>query len=179
MSLQSIAFILGLLATAGGLSGIFRPDLIKRFAELFPRSVIPAWVFTALCCFMGAREAALMNMGVVDVIKPYIPFIAVGVFAASLVYMKELLAPRALGGFLCLIAVPILRTTAMHPSPWRLAVVVVVYLWIIYGITLLMSPWYFRKIYRPFMENAALFRATAMGKTAFGILLLLLAFFAY
>ncbi|WP_372795240.1 hypothetical protein [Pontiella sp.] len=179
MSLQAIAIILGVLGTAGGLAGIFRPDLIKRFAELFPRSSVPAWVLTALCCMLGAREANAMNMGAVDVIKPYIPFIAVAVFIASVIYMKELLAPRALGGFLCLIAVPICRTAAFSDAPMFQVVTAVMYLAVIYGITLLMSPWYFRKFYKPFVEHEALFKTTAFVKTAVGILLVVLGIFVY
>jgi len=179
MSLQWIAIIIGVLTVGGGIVGIVRPELVKRFAELFPRSTVPSWVFTALCCFLGAREAGAMNMGAVDVIKPYIPFIAVGVFAASVIYMKELLAPRALGGFLCLIAVPITRTASMSGAPLFQVLVSVIYLLVIYGIILLMSPWYFRKFYKPFLENEGLFKAAAFGKAAVGLLLLVLGIFVY
>ena len=179
MTLQWIAIIIGVLAAVGGLTGLFRPELVKRFAELFPRSVVPAWILTALCCVLGAREAQGMNMGAVGVIKPYIPFIAVGVFAASLVYMKELLAPRALGGFLLLIAVPILQTASQSGMPYFQVVSAVVYLWIVYGLFLLMSPWCFRKFYEPFLRSTAIFKATAVAKTALGIVLLLLGIFVY
>lgn len=179
MTLQMIAILIGLLAAAGGLLGLFRPERVRRFAELFPRSKAPAWILTALCCWLGAREALDMNMGFLDAYKKYIYFLAPAVFAASVVYMKELLAPRALGGFLLLVAVPILETTRWHESAWRLVVVVVVYLWIICGITLLLSPWYFRKMYRPFLENERLFRIGALWKTALGILLILLGIFVY
>ncbi len=179
MELKLIAIVLGVLSTIGGMVGLLRPILIQRFAELFPRSVVPAWILTALCCWLGAKEALAMNMGFLDAYKPYIYAIAPAVFVASLVYMKELLAPRALGGFLLLLAVPILQAARWHPSPMRLVVVVLAYLWIVYGLVLLLSPWWFRKSYRPFLENAALFKAAAMGKTAFGIVLLLLGLFAY
>jgi hypothetical protein len=179
MSLQSIAILIGLLAVGGGLVGIIRPELIKRYAELFPRSLVPGWVFTVLCCWLGAKEAMAMNMGAVDVVKPYIPFIAVGVLAASVVYMKELLAPRALGGFLCLIAVPIVRTASTSGKPMFQILVAVVYLWVILGIVLLMSPWYFRKIYAPILANAALFKSMAFAKTALGMVFILLGIFIY
>ncbi len=179
MSLQWISIILGVLATAGGLVGIFRPDLIKRFSELFPRSVIPAWIFTALCCWLGAKEALTMNMGFLDAYKKYIYILSPAVFIASVVYMKELLAPRALGGFLLLIAVPIVRTAATSGSPMFQILVAVVYLWVIYGIILLMSPWYFRKFYAPFLEKEGLFKFAAYTKTAIGILFIALGLFVY
>ena len=87
--------------------------------------------------------------------------------------------PRALGGFLLLIAVPILQIARWHESPWRLVVVVIVYLWIIYGLVLLLSPWYFRKMYTPLLENETRFKAAAYAKSALGILLLLLGLFVY
>lgn len=179
MSLQWIAILLGVLATAGGLIGLYKPELISRFAELFPRSVVPAWIFTALCCWLGTKEALAMNMGFLDAYKQYIYIISPVVFIASVVYLKELLAPRALGGFLLLIAVPILQVTRWHESAWRLVMVVLVYLWILYGLLLLLSPWWFRKTYQPFLANKALFKAVAYGKTAFGIVLVLLGVFVY
>ena len=170
---------MGLLAFSGGLIGILRPNLIKRFTALFPRSVAPAWILTALCCWLGAQEALAMNMGFLDAYKQYIYILAPVVFVASVVYMKELLAPRALGGFLLLIAVPILQEARWHASAWRLVVVALVYLWIIYGLLLLLSPWWFRKTYEPFLGNEALFKAAACGKAAFGLVLLLLGIFVY
>jgi hypothetical protein len=179
MTLQWISIILGALATAGGLVGVARPDLVKRFAELFPRSAVPAWILTALCCVLGAKEALGMNMGFLDAYKKYIYFISPAVFIASVVYMKELLAPRALGGFLLLIAVPVLQIARWHDSALRLVVVILVYLWIIYGLVLLMSPWYFRKTSSWFMENDQLFKVTAFAKTALGVVLLVLGIFVY
>ena len=179
MTLQWIAIIIGILATTGGLVGVLRPELVKRFAELFPRSTVPAWIFTALCCWLGAKEALGMNMGFLDAYKKYIYLISPAVFIASVVYMKELLAPRALGGFLLLIAVPILQIARWHESPWRLVVILLVYLWIVYGLVLLMSPWYFRKMSASFMDNEPLLKAAASAKAVLGIALLLLGIFVY
>ena len=179
MSLQYISIILGILATGGGVLGFFRPDLVKRFAELFPRSVIPAWIFTALCCWLGAKEALSMNMGFLDAYKKFIYVLSPAVFVASVVYMKELLAPRALGGFLLLIAVPIVRTASLSGAPYFQILVAVVYLWVIYGMVLLFSPWYFRKTYSVILNHDGIFRGVALTKTAAGILFLVLGLFVY
>ncbi|MDH3982046.1 MAG: hypothetical protein OES84_04000 [Kiritimatiellaceae bacterium] len=179
MSLQWISILIGIMALVGGLAGIFRPALIHRFAEIFPRSSVPAWVFTALCCVLGAKEALGMNMGFLDAYKKYIYIISPAVFVASLVYMKELLAPRALGGFLCLIAVPIVRTASTSGSPLFQILVAVVYIWVIYGIALLMSPWYFRKLYQPMIDNEMLFKVAVYSKTSMGIVFILLGIFVY
>ena len=179
MNLQWISIVMGVLAFAGGLLGILRPKLIHRFAELFPRSVVPAWVLTALCCILGSKEAYGMNMGFLNNYKVYIYGIALLVFLASVTYMKELLAPRALGGFLLLIAVPIIKTASLSGKPMFQVVVTIVYLWIVYGLVLLMSPWWFRKFYQPFLANEGLFKATALVKSALGIALVLLGVLVY
>jgi len=179
MTLQWITIILGVLAAAGGLVGVFRPDLVKRGIELFPRSVVPAWIFMALCCWLGAKEALGMNMGFLDAYKKYIYILSPVVFVASVVYMKELLAPRALGGFLLLIAVPILKTASTSGAPLFQIMSAVVYLWIVYGLVLLMSPWWFRKLAAPFIENSSRFKAAAIAKTALGIAFLLLGLLVY
>lgn len=179
MSLQWISILLGVLAAGGGLVGLFRPKLIHRFAELFPRSVVPAWILTALCCWLGTKEALAMNMGFLDAYKLYIYVIAPLVFLASVTYMKELLAPRALGGFLLLIAVPIINSAKLSDKPMFQIVVALVYLWIIYGLILLMSPWWFRKLYKPFLEKEGLFKVAALGKTALGLALILLGVLVY
>ena len=179
MTLQWIAIILGTLMLAGGTVGILRPQVVDRVGTLFPRSVVPAWVFTALCCWLGAKEALHMNMGFLDAYKSYIYLLAPAVFVASVVYLKELLAPRALGGFLLLIAVPILQIARWHESLLRLVVVVLVYLWIIYGIVLLLSPWWFRKIFAFFAGNESRIRVAAATKAGLGLVLLLLGIFVY
>jgi len=67
----------------------------------------------------------------------------------------------------------------MSGSPFFQVVTAVMYLGVIYGIIILMSPWYFRKFYQPFVNNEQLFKITAIVKTAVGILILMLGIFMY
>ncbi|MCF7848409.1 MAG: hypothetical protein K9M45_06120 [Kiritimatiellales bacterium] len=179
MSLSAIAIILGLLAVIGSFMALFKPEAVKKGIELFPRSVVPAWILTGLCCWLGAREAMEMNMGFLDEYKKYIYFIAPAVFAASVIYMKELLAARSLGGFLCLIAVPILQIARWHESPWRLVIVTIVYIWIVFGIFLIMSPWYYRKITALVVKNDKFLKIGSAVKLALGIGIILLGIFVF
>ena len=128
---------------------------------------------------MGAHEALEMNMGFLNAYKNAIYFIAPAVFIASLIYMKELLAPRTLGGFLLLIAVPILRIARLSNAPYFQVISTIVYLWIIYGLILLMSPWYFRILNRPLVEHPAWLKIISGGKILIGLILLGLALFVY
>jgi nitrate reductase gamma subunit len=58
-------------------------------------------------------------------------------------------------------------------------VVAVMYVLVVYGIVLLLSPWWFRKLYEPFLKSEALFKAAAFGKAALGGVLVLLGLFVY
>ncbi|MBN2685617.1 MAG: hypothetical protein JXR40_10085 [Pontiellaceae bacterium] len=179
MSLQWISILLGVLALSGGLLGFFRPDLMMRFMELFPRSLVPAWILTALCCWLGLKEALAMNMGFLSVYKKYLYLIAPLTFVASVTYLKELLAPRALGGFLLLIAVPIVKTAAVSGKPFFQVITALVYLWIIFGLFLLLSPWWFRKLSKPFLEKEGLMKIASGLKAVLGTGLILLGLFVY
>jgi hypothetical protein len=179
MSLQWISILLGVLALVGGLLGLFRPDLAKRFIELFPRSVVPAWILTALCCWLGLKEALAMNMGFLSAYKKYLYIIAPLTFAASVTYLKELLAPRALGGFLLLIAVPIVKTAALSGKPFFQVITALVYIWIVFGLLLLLSPWWFRKLSQPFLDKAGLMKVASGLKAVLGVGLILLGLFVY
>jgi uncharacterized membrane protein len=178
MTLQWIAIILGLLATASGIYGLLRTESVQQALMRFPRSTVPAWILAALCCLLGAREALHMNMGFLNAYKSWIYLLAPAVFAASVVYLNELLAPRALGGFLLLIAVPILQIARWHDAPMRLVVVVLVYFWIVLGLLLLLSPWWLRRLTQP-LSSLARIRMACTAKTLFGLFLLLLGFFFY
>jgi len=179
MSLSAIAIIIGMLAVVGSGLALLKPDAVKKGIEIFPRSTIPAWVLTALCCWLGAREAMEMNMGFLDAYKKYIYFIAPAVFVASVVFMKELLAARSLGGFLCLIAVPILEVARWHESSWRLLIIGIVYVWIVFGIFLLMSPWYYRKITAKVMRDDKFLQIGSFVKLVMGVFIILLGIFKF
>ena len=179
MTLQGITIIIGVIALIIGGMGVFASDILKQKIKEFPRSSVPAWIFLALCCLLGAREALQMNMGFLNEYKKAIYIISPAVFVASVIYMKELLAPRALGGFLLLIAVPILRIASQSGVLYFQIISTIVYIWILYGLLLLMSPWYFRKINKPLFDSPTLFKIAMVGKMIVGLLLIGLGIFVY
>ena len=179
MSLQWISIILGVLAALGGAVGIARPSMVIRFFALFPRSVVPAWIFAALCCWMGAQEAYAMNMGFLSRYKVYIFLLAPLVFVASVTFLKELLAPRALGGFLLLLAVPVVTVAKLSGKPLFQIISALAYVWVVFGLILLMSPWWFRKFFSPFVESEGLLKVASGVKLVLGIGLIVLGFTLY
>ena len=179
MSLSIIALILGLIGLFFSVYGFIYPLRIYSFLQKFPRNEVMGKVLACICCILAARESFLMNMAGLNSYKFLIYFISPIVFACSIIYLKELLAPRALGGIYCLLAVPVVKTAALSDAPFFQIVSFIGYVWVIYGITLLMAPWYFRKINELFCVNGRFSKKVWFIKGASGLFLIYLSLFVY
>ena len=147
MSELSIASLLiGLFAlTVGGIS-LAAPARVRTGLAAFPRSIWPGRILAAIDLAWAAYELSLMHLGMFDAWKVHLFWLTPVAIALCVVYLDELLSPRALGGLLLLAAGPVLNAARWHPSDWRLIVTVIAYLWILLGLVFLLSPWWFRRI---------------------------------
>jgi len=148
-SLEFLGFVLVVLGGLGVLTGaamIRFPSAVRAGLQAFPRSKWPGWILTAVCVFWVYGVVSHAALGRFDVVKPFLPFAAVLLAAAIVYFMDELLAPRALGGLLLLLANPVLQGVRWVDSPWRLVVAVMAYAWVLLGCALILHPWLFRKI---------------------------------
>ena len=181
MSELSIASLLiGLLAlTAGGIS-LAAPARVRTGLAAFPRSIWPGRILAAIDLAWAAYELSLMHLGMFDAWKVHLFWLTPVAIALCVVYLDELLSPRALGGLLLLAAGPVLNAARWHPSDWRLIVTVIAYLWIVLGLVFLLSPWWFRRISVWLTgrgDNAV--RITGAIKAAAGLGLIALALLIY
>jgi len=144
--LSMVALWIGLLALTGGGISLLAPARIRAGVAAFPRSVWPGRILAAIDLVWAAYELSLMHLGMFDAWKVHLYWLTPVAIVLCIVYLDELLSPRALGGFLLLLAGPVLDIARWHPSPWRLVVTVIAYLWILLGLTFLLSPWWFRRI---------------------------------
>ncbi len=158
MDLSEITILIGGFAIAMAVVGLLRADLLRGVIRSFPRSRNAGWVLAGLCCLLGAHEALLMNMGGLNGYKHFIYVLAPLVFIGSVTCLKELLAARALGGLLCLIAVPITRLAVFSDRPYFQVISAVAYGWVVVGIILLMATWRFRQMHRGLLEHEGLYR---------------------
>lgn len=179
MNLSSITLSLGLIGLIVSIYGIFFPLKIYYFVEKFPRNVILGRVLAAICCILAARESFLMNMAGLNAYKNLIFIIAPVIFICSTVFLKELLASRALGGILCLISVSIVKTASLSGAHLFQIMSFIGYVWVIYGITLLLAPWNFRKINDFLSEKRVPPKNLYFFKAIFCIFLIYLALFVY
>ncbi len=179
MSLSTLTIIIGALAILMAAFGFFRADLLRAYIKGFPRSSYAGWILAGFCCLLGAREALAMNMGGLNSYKMYVYLLAPLVFIGSITCLKELLAPRALGGLLCLVAVPITKVAVFSGQPYFQIISALAYLWVVIGLIWFLAPWQFRQMHQRILENDILYYSALGLKALFGIAFILLGFFVY
>jgi hypothetical protein len=180
LELSTVALLIGLLAlTVGGIS-LAVPSRVRAGADAFPRSIWPGRILAAVDLVWAAYELTQMHLGPFDAWKVHLYWLTPVAIFLCVKYLDELLSPRALGGFLLLVAGPVLDIARWHPSDWRLVITVIAYLWILLGLTLLLSPWWFRRLIpRLVGPNDTAIRIGGVLKALLGIGLIALALFVY
>ncbi|MBP7830234.1 MAG: hypothetical protein KA248_09990 [Kiritimatiellae bacterium] len=171
--LSQVACALALVIMAINALCLLWPPAVRRAVAAFPRSRGPAWLLTALDLAWVAVIVLHAELGRFDWLKPYIYAAAPVAFFLIVIFMDELLAPRALGGLLLLLANPVIRAARWHESDWRWVVMVLAYAWAVAGIVLVLSPFYFRRVAE--WANRTDGRCRFLGALRFGLGLLLLA----
>ena len=128
----------------------------------------------------AAYELSLMHLGMFDAFKVHLYWLTPVAIVLCVIYLDELLSPRALGGFLLLIAGSVLDIARWHSSDWRLVVTVIAYLWIVLGLVFLLSPWWFRRL-TPWLvgQRDKTVRITGTIKAVAGLGLIALALLVY
>ncbi|MGE4490165.1 MAG: hypothetical protein AB7E95_11545 [Kiritimatiellales bacterium] len=171
--------LIGLAALAGGVFAVAAPTKLRAGLVAFPRSIWPGRILAAVDLAWAAYELSLMHLGMFDAWKVHLYWLVpVSVYLCAR-YLDELLSPRALGGFMLLLAGLVLDIARWHPSEWRLVIVVMAYLWILVGLLFLLSPWWFRRIALAVTKTDSLLRIGGIVKMLAGLALVVLALRVY
>lgn len=170
--LGDLLALLGALALLAGVFALGFPSALRKGLLAFPRSKGPGWVLTAIGVFWVSWVISHAALGRFEGVKPVIPLLAVLGFGAIVWFLDELLAPRALGGLLLLVANPMLNGVRWVESGWRFVPVLIAYAWVIAGCALMLHPWLFRRMAEKFLSQAGWLRAAGWGKVLGGVVLL-------
>lgn len=180
MSALSIAALaVGLSIVAVNAPAAAKPAAFIRFARAFPRSKTAAWILTGIDLIWVAWIVNHASLDRFDALKPFLWIATPLAFAAVVVFMDELLAPRALGGLLLLAANPILNAARWNPSDWRLVMTVIAYIWIVGGILLVLGPYRLRLWAERMIANERRCRMFGAARLLVGLVLVALAFTVY
>jgi len=171
MPLACWCYLLGLLCLLPGLAVALFPAGSARAFNAFPRHKVAGMVVSAVAWVWAGY--ALWTMGL-DLLMPFKKFIPVAVLVCiplTWFWLDNLLSCRALGGLLVLLPYELLHVARVHPSPWRLVVVVFAYLCIVKGMVLLLYPWKMRQVIVWVTQRPALFRLAGVLNVLTGLFL--------
>jgi len=161
---------MGVLFAGGGLALFFRYPATHRLLLEAARHHRLAAVLAAVNLIWVTALLHDMAWSRFEPLKPLLFVLAPVAWFAIIRYMDELLAPRMIGGFILLLATPVLDAARWNPSVWRLVVVSLVYVAIVWGMVLVLSPFRYRHTVERLTGNPVKARLT-------GVVLMLCAVF--
>lgn len=170
---------IGLFVFLANSAALIWPSAFVNWARAFPRRRFEAIALTAVDLAWVAWIVGRAPLGRFEWTKPYLLGAAPLAWVLIVVFMDELLAPRALGGLLLLLANPVLKAARWHPSPWRLIMVAIAYAWATVGMILVLSPWHLRRMVEFATRTPLRFRWLCLTRAAVGLALIGLGWFVY
>jgi len=177
--LSMMARVAGGIIVAVNAVCVAAPARMREALAAFPRSRIPAWLLLAFDVTWVTWVMLHAALGRFEPVKPWLYLAAPVAFLLMAVFMDELLAPRALGGLLLLVANPVLNAARWHPSNWRLVMTVIAYAWVVAGIAFVLSPYRFRQLVEFGAKTDVRCRIGGVVRLALGLFVLYLAFAIY
>ena len=145
MTLSLITYTIAAAFALIGVWALALPAAWRTAMQKFPRYTPAGWVFTVISIGWFAWNINASPLGGLDVYKRALWIVAPTVIYLIIRYMDELLAPRALGGFLLLVPGTVLDASRIdYSTPYRLVMVIVAYGFVVIGCYLVAGPHRFR-----------------------------------
>lgn len=179
-TLAIIACAIGGTKLLVSVASLYAPDTARRALLGLPRHDVAGWVLTAVSLFWAGW--LLLNTPPFSEFVYIDPLVYVGMpfaFFALVLFLDELLAARALGGFLLLLAAPILAAARWHDSSFSLLLSLLTYIAIVFALLLVVAPYYLRTVLLFLTHNHTRFRIANLLGAGFGAFLLLLGLFVF
>jgi len=172
MPLQCWCYLLGLICVLLGASIALAPAPLSRFYNALPRHKAAGGILSAIAWVWAGYALWTMGLDFLEPFKKYIPFAVLVCIPLTWFWLDNLLTCRAIGGILVLFPYELLHVARIHPSPWRLVVVVIAYICIVKGMILLLYPWKMRQAIVWFTQRPLLFRLLGAFSALTGVLLI-------
>ena len=171
MTLSVWSYLLGaLFLLAGGMS-LACPAAACRVCKAFPRSKAAGWVLSLVAWVWAGVATNEMGLDFLEPYKKLIPVLVLVCIPLTWWWLSNLLPCRALGGIYTLFPYWLLHVARVHPSPWRLALVALAYLFIVWGMVLILYPWKLRQAIDWLTASNSRMRASAAVRIVLGLFL--------
>ncbi len=179
LSLKTVGLLVGLFVLASHVFAMARPAEVQRFLTGLPRSRRIGEVLLLIDLLWAFGLAWKMDWGEFYYLQNYI-LILLPVFAyLTWQFVDEFLAVRALGILLLLAAAPLLDAAFLQPQMSRLLVVVLAYVWVVFGMLWVGQPYLLRDQIGWVSRSASRWKLAVGSGLVYGALLLLCALVLY
>ena len=172
------SFLAVLFLVSGGLN-LLAVDRAAALAKSFPRSKACDWILSAIAFLWAAALVYSLPFDFLVKIRVYVVLLIIISIPLSWYFMPDLLGSRAIGGLLVLLPAPILQIARFNDSSWRYVVIVLMYVFAILGMVLILNPYHLRDALSWMAAKKSRMTAVGGASAVLGLLLLLLALFAF
>lgn len=145
MTLEAMVLCIGLAHAVAGIMLAAVPAWTRERALRFPRQAWLGRILAAVAMAWSVHLVREMPLGWFDAYKAWLWVAGPVAYLLVIFFVDELLAARALGGMLLLIPNPLLDAARFQESDWRLAPVILAYVWVLCGMALILAPYRFRE----------------------------------
>ncbi len=179
LPMKGTGIVLGLALLGGHLWALLKPVEAQRFLRGFPRNYAWGAALLSIGFVWSMMIIQHMDMGEFFHLRRWFMIIVPAGFVGVLIYVKEFLSVRALGGLLLLAAGPVLASAFLQPQFSRLLLPLLAYAWIGVGMFFVGMPFLMRDWVQWATGNAARWKLLSLAGVVYGALLLVVAMVDY
>lgn len=171
-TLRAVGLFLGLALVLAHLFAAFRAEPVKALLARLPRWDLAGLVLLTIDLVWAWYIAATMDWGEFLTWRVPVLLLLPVAYAMTIYLVHEYLAARALGMLLLLAAMPVLDAAFMKPQASRLLVVVLAYVWVVFGLCWTSSPHLLRDHLQFVLRAPRRWQIAVWGGVAYGIAVL-------
>lgn len=142
--LQTVALLLGIALIAFHLLPLIKPFYFQDLLQKFPRSPIAGYTLIVIATLWATSLLTFIDLGEYNKLRTTFVLLTLTGGVLCCFYVVDFLSLRGLGMILLLGANVLLDACFMQNNPWKIALVIQAYVWIILGIILVSSPYLIR-----------------------------------
>lgn len=173
--LKGTGIVVGLALIVSHLVALLKAADVKKQLIDFPRNY--TWGVVLMTVGLGWAMMCMnyMDMGEFHTLRSKFLVVIPVAYVLVLIYVKEFLSVRALGGLMLLVAGIVLQAAFQQPPLSRLLLPVLAYVWIIAGLYFVGMPYLMRDLVTWVTASDLRWRAASLGGIAYGSLVLVAA----
>jgi hypothetical protein len=174
MTLSNFAILLGACVALFQIWAILKPAQVGASLQQFHRSESWGYVLMAVGTVWFLVNLNTEAIAEFAAYKPYMMIGFGGIAVAACIFVTDYLSVRGLSIVLLMLASYTLGLTRLSDSPWRLVLVLAAYLWVVFAMWWMVSPWRFRNMIQWMTATPERIRRFAFGRLAFAIFVMIL-----